>query len=144
MTTPTRAMPVQYGTAESADFEAMTWTFRMPEGFKVAAGNFAILPRIEYDISTSLPRSDFYALQDDNARLRAANAALTEVLKGALYEYDGNVCTHESTHRGGAIWTICDWCGAKWADDEGGFVPYTDPPRIVAARAALASVEAPK
>jgi hypothetical protein len=29
-------------------------------------------------------------------------------------------CTHENTHRGGAIWEICDDCGAKWADDMGG------------------------
>jgi hypothetical protein len=26
-------------------------------------------------------------------------------------------CLHEVTHRGGAIWTICDDCGRKWADD---------------------------
>lgn len=31
-----------------------------------------------------------------------------------------NTCTHEETHRGGSIWEICDQCGAKWADDEGG------------------------
>ena len=30
------------------------------------------------------------------------------------------VCLHEETHRGGVIWEICDSCGAKWADDEGG------------------------
>jgi hypothetical protein len=38
------AMPVQFGSAESADFEQMTWTFQMSKGFKVAAGEFAILP----------------------------------------------------------------------------------------------------
>lgn len=31
-----------------------------------------------------------------------------------------NHCSHEETHRGGAIWTICERCGAKWADDQGG------------------------
>lgn len=31
-----------------------------------------------------------------------------------------NYCTHEETHRAGSIWEICDSCGMKWADDEGG------------------------
>lgn len=34
-----------------------------------------------------------------------------------------NCCLHESTHRGGILWEICDNCGAKWADDEGGMPP---------------------
>lgn len=29
-------------------------------------------------------------------------------------------CFHEETYRGGVIWEICDNCGMKWADDEGG------------------------
>ena len=36
--------------------------------------------------------------------------------------YD-NLCRHESTHRGGVLWTICDDCGQQWADDRGGFKP---------------------
>lgn len=32
-------------------------------------------------------------------------------------------CRHEEVHRGGTIWTICSGCGAKWADDRGGFQP---------------------
>jgi hypothetical protein len=31
-----------------------------------------------------------------------------------------NTCTHDETHRGGAIWEICDHCGMRWADDKGG------------------------
>lgn len=39
----------------------------------------------------------------------------------ALLGYaEKNTCLHKETHRGGAIWTICDDCGRKWADDEGG------------------------
>jgi hypothetical protein len=34
----------QEAEADSADFEAGTWTFRMPEGFRVAAGRFLITP----------------------------------------------------------------------------------------------------
>lgn len=39
----------------------------------------------------------------------------------ALLKYaERNTCIHEETHRGGAIWEICDSCGMKWADDRGG------------------------
>lgn len=38
-----------------------------------------------------------------------------------------NTCQHETTHRGGSIWEICDICGAKWADDEGGKPEWKDP-----------------
>lgn len=31
---------------------------------------------------------------------------------------DAKICAHETTHRGVAIWTICDDCGAKWADEK--------------------------
>jgi hypothetical protein len=60
-------------------------------------------------------------------------------LEGLLRHVDRETCTHESTHRGGAIWTICDDCGRKWADDRGGFKPYEDPPAVAFARALLAS-----
>jgi hypothetical protein len=39
----------------------------------------------------------------------------------SVLEYaERETCTHEETHRGGAMWEICDSCGKKWADDEGG------------------------
>lgn len=60
-------------------------------------------------------------------------AALTALLRYA----DENECIHETTHRGGAIWTICDDCGKEWADDRGGFVPYAEPKEITDAREAL-------
>jgi len=60
--------------------------------------------------------------------------ALREALKGVLFEYDRNTCAHEETHRGGSLWTICDQCGRKWADDEGGFQPYADPTAVANAR----------
>ena len=66
---------------------------------------------------------------------------LREALRDALSEYDRSTCLHEETHRGGVQWTICNSCGVKWGDDEGGFKPYADPPRIAAARAALAQQE---
>ena len=45
-------------------------------------------------------------------------------------------CHHDSTHRGGILWTICDDCNEKWADDEGGFKPYVVPNWIQSARKA--------
>ncbi len=39
---------VQFGTADSADFEANTWTFEMDGDYQVHAGRFAILSESEY------------------------------------------------------------------------------------------------
>lgn len=74
----------------------------------------------------------------DTARLLASAPELYEALAELLKHADRNECHHVTTHRAGAIWTICDDCGRKWADDEGGFVPYVEPERIAKARAALA------
>jgi hypothetical protein len=80
------------------------------------------------------------------AALRTQSTAgvreLVEALAGLLDEVDQNTCRHESTHRGGVIWTICDDCGAKWADDEGGFVPHKDSEPVARARQALRLHEA--
>jgi hypothetical protein len=61
-----------------------------------------------------------------------------DVLRGLLLYIDRNTCTHKETHRGGAIWEICDSCGMKWADDGGGKPTWQDPPEIAAARDLLA------
>lgn len=66
------------------------------------------------------------------------NDKTREALANLLRFAERNTCTHESTHRGGAIWTICDSCGAKWADDEGGFPGFEEPTEFEAAREALA------
>lgn len=90
------------------------------------------------------------AIRKTNAAVRAMLASqqppdpVAELLAAAralisLYERD--TCQHENTYRGGILWTICDDCDRKWADDEGGFKPYSDPAEIVNARAAIAAVE---
>jgi hypothetical protein len=71
----------------------------------------------------------------------AAVQRLRNSLRWAIREIERSTCTHEETHRGGAIWTICDHCDSKWADDEGGFVPYVEPPELIEARAALEGVK---
>jgi NTP pyrophosphatase (non-canonical NTP hydrolase) len=63
---------------------------------------------------------------------------MRSLLEGVLRQYDRNTCHHEETHRAGFIWTVCDGCGRKWADDQGGFKAYEDPPEIARARDALA------
>lgn len=75
------------------------------------------------------------------ARLRSSHARLLEALMDLLDYVDRNACRHENVYRGGVIWTICPDCGHKWADDEGGFQPYEEPPPVVRARAAIAAAE---
>lgn len=59
-----------------------------------------------------------------------------EALEEALKIAHRHVCLHEERHRGGIIWEICDMCGAKWADDRGGFKEDKD----VAALERLSSI----
>ena len=65
----------------------------------------------------------------DNLKLRTA---LQELLTYA----ERQTCQHDDTHRAG-IWTVCDTCGRKWADDEGGFIPYEEPKAFTKAREVL-------
>jgi hypothetical protein len=58
-------------------------------------------------------------------------------LKDMFAHYDRETCTHEETYRGGAIWTVCSRCERKWADDRGGFIPYTEPLFVSCARQLL-------
>ncbi|MBN9453297.1 MAG: hypothetical protein J0I42_15215 [Bosea sp.] len=69
-----------------------------------------------------------------------AGGGVREALRDLLDHVDRETCVHEETHRGGFIWTICDQCGRKWADDEGGFVPYSDPPAVARARVVCEAV----
>lgn len=43
-----------------------------------------------------------------------------EIFNNLLSYVERNTCLHDETHRGGFIWEICDSCGKKWADFEGG------------------------
>ena len=74
--------------------------------------------------------SELGNLRSEAERLRGA---LSNLLDWAMR----NTCQHEETHRGGVIWEICDGCGAKWADDEGGKPDWVDPPEWQKAEAAL-------
>jgi hypothetical protein len=60
------------------------------------------------------------------------------LVRDLLKHIEQNTCTHDETHRGGAIWEICDSCGAKWADDEGGKPEFVWPDVVERAREYLA------
>lgn len=62
-----------------------------------------------------------------------------QVMQKLVSHIDRNTCMHEETHRGGAIWEICDQCGARWADDKGGKPEYTEPEYVAQARTMLAA-----
>lgn len=42
-------LETQFGVSVTADFQDGTWTFEMPDGFKITAGEFAIVPKKKYD-----------------------------------------------------------------------------------------------
>jgi len=64
-------------------------------------------------------------------------SALLCALRDVTALAERNICTHEETHRGGVIWEICDVCGAKWADDDGGKPEFAEPREITRAHELL-------
>lgn len=48
---------VQYGESLSADLEESTWTFELNENMRVSAGEFAILPKAEFEELTKKLKS---------------------------------------------------------------------------------------
>lgn len=69
------------------------------------------------------------------SRVKELEGALAKLLDWA----DGQLCAHDNTHRRGSIWTICNDCGRKWADDVKPFDPDEDfePSAIKQAQAAI-------
>lgn len=72
---------------------------------------------------------------------RAQIVQLYSVLNRLVSFVDNQICRHEETHRGGLIWEICDFCGAKWADDEGGKPKFVEPKEVSDAYRALREIE---
>jgi len=48
-------MNTQFGESLTGDFEERTWTFEMPEDFTVKSGEFAIVPKAEYEALIEKP-----------------------------------------------------------------------------------------
>ena len=70
----------------------------------------------------------------------AMMASAIALVGGLVTHIEHETCTHEDTHRGGAIWEICNGCGAKWADDRGGKPKFKWPSIVLAARKFLKEV----
>lgn len=65
---------------------------------------------------------------------------LAAALASAVNEASRSMCLHDETRRAGAIWTVCNQCGVKWADDEPKPLPE-QPPWFPGAVQALAEYE---
>jgi hypothetical protein len=88
--------------------------------------------------TTAVQRSDERSTPQPAELLRQAREALAALLN----RDQRNTCQHENTHRGGVLWTICDDCDAKWADDRGGMPEWKDPPEWEGADRAIAAIDA--
>lgn len=73
---------------------------------------------------------------------KEAAQSVLDALKAVTDFAESNLCQHEETKLGGAIWEICCQCGAKWADDRGGKPPYEDPAQLMSAYEAVATLQA--
>lgn len=83
------------------------------------------------------------AAQEQGEAQQSAHVSVPrELLQELVAHIEDSTCTHDSTHRGGAIWEICDDCGDKWADDRGGKPAFKWPGCVEMARALLNGGEA--
>lgn len=80
-------------------------------------------------------------LADECKMLAALLREAGEVLDRLLRRDEINTCQHDETHRGGVLWEICDSCGAKWAEDEGGKPEWKDPQEWIDARDIISKIK---
>jgi len=118
--------------SESGNFKAAT--------ISIGSGEVLIGEFNHFDGAAGYPSPSFQEMQA-NARLAIAAPELLEALEAMLARDQRNTCQHEKTHRGGSIWEICNWCGCKWADDEGGKPDWVEPKEWVKASAAIAKAK---
>lgn len=76
---------------------------------------------------------------DDLTKSCIVEMELMTALGNLLKVAENNICSHEETYRGGAIWEICSACGAKWADDQGGKPEFKWPDAVEKARELISS-----
>lgn len=111
---------------QCGDFEVYLWVIVKGEGYWACFGSPVVMAECGFIYHSP-------ALPDAAAEIERLRSALD----GVLRYVDTQTCAHEDTHRGGFLWTICDACGMKWADDEGGFQPHVDAPAVAEARATI-------
>lgn len=73
--------------------------------------------------------------------MREAIKKAYEALAKMLHRDERNTCRHEETHRAGYLWEICETCGMRWADDEGGRPEFTPPNEWQIAESAIAKLK---
>jgi hypothetical protein len=111
--TMSKPLPVQFGTADSADFEAMTWTFQMPEGYRVFAGPVAIVPIETYrellealeryvDLDVQADKDEGVSIRCDSGLHGAAVAALRKATNG-VQEVGINGLTEAETNASASV-----------------------------------------
>ncbi len=62
----------QFGQSLTGDFQENTWTFEMLEDFKLTPGDFAILPKTDFEILTTLiGRLKLAISQDKKAKMNS-------------------------------------------------------------------------
>ena len=86
--------------------------------------------------------ADLDAAAAERFKLHQLLAMASLSLEALLKRDEMNTCQHEETHRGGVIWEICDRCGTKWADDQGGRPAWKDPAEWDQARSVLSQIKA--
>lgn len=105
---------------------------------KLDARRLAEVTNLRRDLECA--RSAHLGQQRNTLAFKAERDELAAALRNLLSYAESKECDHEETYRGGSIWTICSRCGEKWADDEGGFVPYEKPKAIADAYEILSKV----
>ena len=76
-----KEVSTQIATSMSSDFEESTWTFLMPDGFKVWAGQFAIVDKQVYDKMLAALKSVDDAHDNYSQNLGMTNKIFDDVSK---------------------------------------------------------------
>lgn len=62
----------QFGQSLTGDFEENTWTFEMLEDFKLTEGDFAILPKTDFEVLVTLVKKLKLAIsKDEKAKMNS-------------------------------------------------------------------------
>jgi hypothetical protein len=62
----------QFGQSLTGDFEENTWTFEMLEDFTVSAGDFAIVPKTDFEVLITLVKRLKLAIsKDEKAKINS-------------------------------------------------------------------------
>lgn len=81
-------MKTQFGISSVSDFSKRTWTFKMPEIFRVSAGEFAIVPLKEW--------SEEWNIYPETIKKEMAEAIKQMESDPENYRFwDGKICAYE-------------------------------------------------